>query len=138
MSAGSRFGGAWWTVFRNPAFIARRRLAQAVAAYAVDPRVADTDVLIDVGCGSKPYESYFSVDRYVGVDLEVSGHPQADKRCDLFFDGKALPFEADYADVVLCTQAIEHSMEPGGLMREMARVLKPGGVLILTLPFVWQ
>jgi len=39
---------------------------------------------------------------------------------------------------VLCTQVLEHAPQPYELMAEMARVLKPGGALVMTLPFVWE
>jgi SAM-dependent methyltransferase len=138
VSAASSIAGPWWSVFRNPAFIARRRLASAIASIASHESVRGAGVLVDVGCGSKPYEPLFDVGRYVGVDVEVSGHPEGNKRCDVFFDGTTLPFDDGSCDVVLCTQALEHSPAPEALLAEIARVTRPGGVLALTAPFVWE
>jgi SAM-dependent methyltransferase len=127
----------WWAILRDPAFIARRRLSAAVAAFAADPALRG-GLLVDVGCGSKPYEAYFQVDRYVGVDVEESGHPEADKRCDLVYDGARLPLADGDADSVLCTQVLEHAPDPAALLAEIGRILKPGGHLLLTAPFLWE
>ena len=45
---------------------------------------------------------------------------------------EALPFEDGAFDVVLCTQVIEHLLDPAAGVRELARVLRPGGTLVLT------
>lgn len=127
----------WWSILRDPAFIARRRLSAVVAAFASDAAVRG-GLLVDVGCGSKPYEAYFRVDRYLGLDVEESGHPEADKRCDLTFDGSTLPLESGTADTVLCTQVLEHADDPRVLMAEITRILRPGGRLLLTAPFLWE
>jgi 2-polyprenyl-3-methyl-5-hydroxy-6-metoxy-1,4-benzoquinol methylase len=46
----------------------------------------------------------------------------------------ALPLHADAFDAVLCNHVIEHVGEPGAAMRELARVLRPGGVMIVGVP----
>jgi SAM-dependent methyltransferase len=79
--------------------------------------------LLDVGCGSRPYESLF-VERgaaYVGCDMEGSAH------ADVFGLADALPVEDASFDVVLCTQVLEHVPDPAAAVRELRRVLKPGG-----------
>ena len=42
-------------------------------------------VLLDFGCGSKPYSSLFKVDEYNGVDFENEGHPHDNEQIDIFF-----------------------------------------------------
>lgn len=45
---------------------------------------------------------------------------------------EALPFETGSFELVLCTQVIEHLLDPAAGMRELARVLAPGGTLVLS------
>ena len=81
--------------------------------------------ILDVGCGEKPYYPLFSrAGEYVGADV-VDG-PKVDVVCPL----EELAFEDERFDVVLCTQVLEHVRDPVRSLREAARVLKPGGVLI--------
>ena len=89
--------------------------------------------LLDVGCGTKPYREFFGADEHVGIDWGNSLH-----RLDAEHIGSAeeLPFPDDSFDTVLCTEVIEHLRHPARAVGEMARVLKPGGHLILTAPFI--
>ena len=100
--------------------------------------------LLDVGCGDKPYERLFRpyVREYVGVEYEAtfrktSAQSRA-KGPDVVYDGKTLPFEDESFDTVMSIQVLEHTPEPGHLIAEMARVLKPDGVLILGAPFSFR
>jgi SAM-dependent methyltransferase len=97
--------------------------------------------LLDVGCGQRPYESLFlpHVTEYLGIEHEATfGKTHAStsvKAPDLYYDGARLPFADGTFDTVLSVQVLEHTPEPGRLVHEMARVLKPDGLLILTAPF---
>jgi len=91
--------------------------------------------LLDIGCGSKPYESLFDVTEYVGLDLERTGHR---KGVDVTYDGKTFPFENESFDSAFSSQVLEHVFTPYEFVEEIQRVLKPGGKLLLTVPFVWD
>jgi SAM-dependent methyltransferase len=52
-------------------------------------------------------------------------------------DAAAIPIASSSVDTVLCTEVLEHVPDPNAVMREMSRVLKPGGVLICTAPFFY-
>jgi SAM-dependent methyltransferase len=87
---------------------------------------------LDVGCGGKPYRQLFGqVTQYVGLDVTP------DASADVAGDGQALPFAGACFDSVLCNQVLEHVPEPAQLLSEVFRVLKPGGVLLLTTPQTW-
>lgn len=129
---------SWREIFTDPAFIARSRLRQAVATLAAQLALDGRGTWLDLGCGSRPYESLFAVDHYVGLDVLSSGHPPADKHHDLLFDGANIPVRSDSVDGVLCTQVLEHTARPAALLKEIRRVLKPGGALVMTAPFVWE
>lgn len=128
----------WHEVFTDPAFVARSRLRRAVAALSGQLALNGHGTWLDLGCGARPYESLFAVEHYVGLDVPVSGHPPEGKRHDLLFDGGRIPVRSAAVDGVLCTQVLEHTAQPAALLAEIRRVLKPGGALVMTAPFVWE
>jgi SAM-dependent methyltransferase len=93
-------------------------------------------LLLDVGCGGRPHESIFLpyVDRYIGVDTPAS----ALSRVDVAAIASHLPFPDQTFDTVLCTEVLEHLSDPATCLREMGRVLRVGGHLILTTPQLWH
>jgi SAM-dependent methyltransferase len=90
--------------------------------------------LLDVGCGRRPYEHGFfaGASEYLGVDY-LADRSQPDVVCS----GLRLPFAGDVFDTVASTEVLEHVPDPLLALREMRRVLKPGGFLILTAPMYW-
>lgn len=99
--------------------------------------------LLDVGCGDKPYESLFKpfVSAHVGVDFAPTyngSENEKKSRADKIYDGDALPFEDGEFETVLCTQVLEHTPRPEALIAECARVMRPGGRLIVTVPFSFR
>lgn len=90
--------------------------------------------LLDVGCGRKPYRSsYFSAaTSYTGIDQSVTN---AD--ADIVGSALDLPFGDQTFDTVVGTEILEHVPDPLGALREMRRVLKTDGHLVLTTPMYW-
>lgn len=120
-------------VFVNPFYIARRGLADAIRLEA--PRLHGR--LLDVGCGSKPYASDFQVAEYVGLDIDTP-RTRSLGTADSYYDGGHFPFDSASFDSVLCNQVLEHVFNPDEFLEEIRRVLKPGGLLLMTIPFVWD
>jgi SAM-dependent methyltransferase len=95
--------------------------------------------LLDFGCGSKPYKSLFShTEEYVGLDFQGEGHSHEGENVDVFYDGNTIPFPDNYFDSILCSEVFEHLFSLDQLLIEMNRVLKPGGKILITCPFVWN
>lgn len=97
--------------------------------------------ILDVGCGFMPYrkliESNPQVVKYIGMDLEKPtyyGHIEP----DLKWNGGTIPLAADTADCVMATEFLEHYAEPEKILKEILRVLKPGGKFFATVPFIWN
>ncbi len=102
--------------------------------------------LLDAGAGMQPYRDACAHLDYVAQDFaEYDG--QGDGRggqikawhnhgLDLVSDITAIPTPDASFDAVLCTEVIEHVPDPIAALRELTRLLKPGGRLILTAPFV--
>ncbi len=96
----------------------------------------DGGFLLDVGAGTKPYaplyEGYFA--DCAAVDLRTSPHDTSG--LDDFASADDLPYEDCMFDCVVCTEVLEHCRNPHGVMRELRRVLRPGGHVFLTTPFL--
>jgi SAM-dependent methyltransferase len=110
-------------------------IRQAVEAFAAD--VQEQAVVLDVGCGLRPYEDLFEHCTYIGIDVDASGRTEREKRADRLFDGVQIPYEDARFDAVFCTQVLEHALEPEALLRDIHRVLRVGGRLLVTVPFMW-
>jgi SAM-dependent methyltransferase len=93
--------------------------------------------IYDLGCGEKPYEAFIleSAEKYIGVDWSNTPHLlKAEIIADL---NKPLPIESEVADVVISLSTLEHLCEPQVMLGESFRILKPGGVILLQVPWQW-
>lgn len=94
-------------------------------------------VLYDLGCGESPYREFFleHCSEYIGVDWTQSVHEHsAHVIADL---NEKLPIESDAADTVVSLSVLEHLAEPQTLVNEAYRILKPGGQLVIQVPWQW-
>lgn len=130
------FRPVWYSIIVNPYFIVRRGLLKKINNFA-NKDFSNKNIL-DVGCGIKPYEELFNASSYTGIDINNGGHINRDKLPDKFYNGVEIPFPDNYFDVVICTEVLEHIAEPGKLLNEIRRVLKVGGEIYLSVPFVWN
>lgn len=90
--------------------------------------------VLDVGCGEKPYRPWVrNASAYVGID--ISPGPEVDVLID---PDRTWPLESASFDSVLCTQVLEHVADLSLTVDEIARVLKPGGRLVVTIPFAYN
>jgi SAM-dependent methyltransferase len=123
---------------RNPLElgVGSRLISDLVAAHYQDqfPRHA-TGRLLDLGCGKAPlYAAYAPfVTEVTCVDWAPGEY--IDQVCDLSWP---LPFDNGRFDTILLSDVLEHIPEPALLWREMARVLAPGGKLIMNVPFYYS
>ncbi len=121
-------------LFINPFYFARKGLYQNVSSLALSLN----GKLLDVGCGTKPYEKLCkNVSDYIGLEIDDEGNRQH-KFADVFYDGKTIPFSNKEFDSVLSNEVFEHVFNPNEFLRDVNRVTKEGGVLLMTVPFVWD
>ena len=93
--------------------------------------------VLDVGCGAQPYRPLVNpADTYTGIDIAAAkdyfGYEVPDTT---YYTGDTWPVGDGSAGLVLCTETLEHVREPGAFLDEAARAARPGGVLLLTVPF---
>ena len=91
---------------------------------------------LDLGCGNKPYETIYNplTKTQIGCDAIQSDKNKVEVVC-LATD---LKFENSSFDSILCTQVLEHVYDHHTMVKEVFRVLKSGGHIMLTVPFVWE
>jgi len=117
-------------------------IPRAAILAAVNDAVTDlSGVVLDVGCGVMPYrkliESSAAVTKYIGMDIEgteLYGHVPR----DLTWNGRDVPMDDESVDCVIATEFLEHYSDPTGVLTEIARVIKTGGRMFATVPFVWN
>lgn len=129
-----QFNPTFVGIFINPLYFIRKGLYSTIKNYSKNLK----GVLLDFGCGNKPYKSLFQVDKYIGLDIEKSGHDHCDEEIDIFYDGIKIPFENDFFDSIFSSEVLEHLFNPEEIIKELSRVLKKGGFLLITCPFVWD
>lgn len=104
--------------------ITRINLDKFISKYSSDK------LTLDLGCSGTPnYSKYFK--NRVGVDIA------AGEGVDIVADAHKLPFEDEKFEIILCTEVLEHLHSPQIAISEMKRVLKKGGLLILTTRFIF-
>lgn len=122
-------------IFTNPAFFVRKHLYEAINSVASDLKGS----ILDFGCGAKPYKNLFvNCSKYVGLDIESSGHDHSGESIDVYYDGKHIPFADEQFDNIFSAEVFEHVDNLDEIMSELNRVLKPEGLFLVTAPFVWK
>jgi SAM-dependent methyltransferase len=93
-------------------------------------------VLLDLGCGTRPYRSIYHpfFEKTIGAELPDTPFPQAG--IDLYCHATSVPLPDSSIDFILCTEVLHDLPEPDLFFNEIKRLLKPGGTLFLTSPFV--
>jgi SAM-dependent methyltransferase len=101
--------------------------------------------LLDAGAGEQKYRRYCTHLDYVSQDnTEYDGHGDGHGghveswsygATDYICDIANIPAETASFDAILCTEVLEHLPDPIAAITELARLLRPGGILLLTAPF---
>ena len=127
----------WW-------FVGRRSILLSILNRYLGVGATNGRQILDVGCGTGTMLTHlarFGDARGVDMDLEAVGYCHDRGLQQVTQSGAdSLPFEKDRFDVVTALDVVEHIDDDLGALREIKRVLKPGGLLLLTVPayrFLW-
>ena len=97
--------------------------------------------VLDLGCGVMPYKQLILSNRkvidYKGLDWESADY-HGENKPDLFWDGETIPLKSESIDCVLATEFLEHYGNTDHILGEINRVLKKGGFIFTTTPFIWN
>ena len=94
--------------------------------------------VLDAGAGASKYRPFFSHCEYRTQDFcqyqgELVKYAQA---IDYVSEITAIPLPDQSLDAIVCTEVFEHVVDPGAVLTEFHRLLRPGGKLLLTAPFL--
>ena len=102
-----------------------RFLNQVTAALPADA------IILDVGAGRGDFAELFENHHYLALDIYP--YPEVDLACDL---AQVNPFKPGSFDAILLMNVLEHVYEPVVLLQQLAQLLKPGGLLVVAVPFM--
>lgn len=99
--------------------------------------------IIDISSGNKPYAHLFSHCQYFSHEFEGNkdildsfrGETDKNNTYDYYGDILNLPIDDSEFDYVLCTEVLEHVYNPIDAIKELTRICKTGGKIIITTPF---
>lgn len=121
-------------IFINPFYFLRKGLLREIKKN----KEFIKGTVLDFGCGSKPYKNLFKYEKYIGLDIEKSGHDHKNEKIDVFYDGKTIPFKDEYFDSIFSSEVLEHVENLDEILKELFRVLKKDSYMLVTIPFVWD
>jgi ubiquinone/menaquinone biosynthesis C-methylase UbiE len=112
------------------------------------PPLNKNNLLLDIGCGNAGQTEYFAGDvgQAYGIDLQHERLPGFQRELVehkipnislMGGNGEFLPFRDGVFDCITCFEVLEHVEDPGRVLSEIRRVLKPDGIIFLSIPNRW-
>jgi len=119
-------------------YISRYRLLQKL----LNPYELSNKIILDIGCNEGDLVDFLNINNvsfsYIGIDINFISLLSAKNKnltvvqCDL--NNKALPFKDNSVDIVVCTEVLEHLINPKKIITEIHRIIKKDGIVIISLP----
>ena len=94
--------------------------------------------VLDAGAGESQYAHLFTNHQYLAIDLAIGDPRWNYRKLDAIADLALLPLASASCDAAINIVTLEHVREPAAVLREIARVLKPGATLLLIVPHEWE
>ncbi len=134
-------GNLSYVQFNSPQLDYQLRILSQAVIRVLRRRVRPGALMLDVGCGHGALlEGLGAEYGRVGVDFVFDMLPFAKQRGYQTYQGDAtaLPFESSQFDAVICAELLQLFEEPASLLSELARVCRPGGVVIVSTLYRWS
>ena len=96
----------------------------------------ESGLVLDVGCGEKPYYSIYNRKYKTSIGFDISSSLHDIRAADFIASATDISIKNQICDCVFCTEVLEHVNNSVIVLSEFARILKPGGQLLLTTPFI--
>ena len=94
--------------------------------------------VLDIGCADRWIQPHLASGcLYIGLDYPVTGGALYCSQPDVFADASFLPFQDASIDTVVILEVLEHLRRPQAALGEIARVVRPGGRVLLSMPFLY-
>lgn len=119
--------------------VLRRQIEYALAEFGT-PAPQQGRVL-DIGCGSQPFRKHLEAIgyKYIGLDIQQNLEGSVDITCSID-DESIAPELGQYGpfDLILCTEVMEHVADWRAAFRNLARLTRPGGRIVITCPHFYM
>ena len=97
-----------------------------------------TGNVLDIGCSEQKLKKYLpSSCNYIGLDYPDTADALYKTRPSIYGDAQQLPFTNNTFDTISFLEVLEHLPNPQAAVKECYRVLKPKGILIFSMPFLY-
>lgn len=98
-------------------------------------RIKPADTVIDIGGKRENKRGLFDIGKYSQHVLFVNIDPTTTP--DILADAQSIPVPDDSQDVAIMGELLEHVYDPRPVLQEAYRILRPGGTLLITVPFMY-
>jgi SAM-dependent methyltransferase len=94
--------------------------------------------IVDIGCADRRTSNFLPQGcDYIGIDYPGTATGLYGTRPDVFADARHLPLRDASIDGIVLKDVLEHIDGPRAALRECARILRPGGTMVLWMPFMY-
>ncbi|HMQ69052.1 MAG TPA: class I SAM-dependent methyltransferase [Ignavibacteria bacterium] len=116
-------------------YIEQKRIEKLIEA----AEIKESDKILEVGCGAGHILEKISKGKLYGIDISEIQIDRTRKRMGDKVElkkapGENIPYEDKFFDKVLCSEVIEHVIDPREVLKEISRVMKDDGILSLSIP----
>jgi SAM-dependent methyltransferase len=112
-------------------------LIESEVQHAAD-QLKEGQVALDAGAGEARHRALFKRGRYIALDAGYGDDSWDYSQLDIRADLENIPLCQESVDCILCMVVLEHTRNPGRVLGEFARILKPAGKLVMVVPFLWE